>query len=90
MIDKKQLCAKIAELYPDIGECGIDIDVEYDEEKQAWVVDLKKEQFELKTFLEDGDADKCMLGQQCVSLGIEIAQLRTNIERLKADTEARF
>ncbi len=90
MIDKKELCAKIQELYPDIGECGIDLDVEYDENKQSWVVDLKKDKFELKTFLEEGDADKCMLGQQCVSLGIEIAQLRTNIERLKADTEARF
>ena len=90
MIDKKQLCAKIQELYPDIGECGIDVDVEYDEDKKSWVVDLKKDKFELKTFLEDGDADKCMLGQQCVGLGIEIAQLRTNVERLKADTEARF
>ncbi len=90
MIDKEQLCAKITELYPDIGECGIDIDVTYDEEKQSWIVDLKKDKFELKTYLEDGDADKCMLGQQCVSLGIEIAQLRTNIERLKEDTKARM
>lgn len=90
MIDKSQLCAKITELYPDIGECGIDIDVDYDEEKQAWIVDLKKDKFELKTYLEDGDADKCMLGQQCVGLGIEIAQLRTNIERLKDDTVARL
>ena len=90
MIDKAALCAKITELYPDIGECGIDIDVFYDEDKQAWIVDLKKDQFELKTYLEEGDADKCMLGQQCVSLGIEIAQLRTNIERLKDDTVARL
>ena len=90
MIDKKALCAKIQELYPDIGECGIDVDVEYDENKKAWVVDLKKEKFELKTYLEDGDADKYMLGQQCVGLGIEIAQLRTNIERLKDDTKARM
>ena len=90
MIDKATLCAKITELYPDIGECGIDIDVNYDEEKQAWMVDLKKDKFELKTYLEDGDADKCMLGQQCVGLGIEIAQLRTNIERLKDDTVARL
>ena len=56
MIDKVQLCAKITELYPDIGECGIDIDVEYDEARQTWIVDLKKDQFELKTYLEDGDA----------------------------------
>jgi hypothetical protein len=90
MIDKAALCAKISELYPDIGECGIDIDVVYDQDKQAWIVDLKKDQFELKTYLEDGDADKCMLGQQCVGLGIEIAQLRTNIERLKNDTVGRL
>lgn len=88
MIDKAQLCAKITELFPDIGECGIDVDVAYDEDKQAWIVDLKKDQFELKTYLEDGDADRCMLGQQCVGLGIEIAQLRANIERLREDTQA--
>jgi len=90
MIDKAQLCKKIIELYPDIGACGIDIDVAYDDEKGAWVVDLKKDRFELKTHLEDGDADKCMRGQQCVGLGIEIAQLRANIERLKEDTLARL
>lgn len=90
MIDKNQLCAKIIELYPDIGECGIDVEVVYEEEKKAWVVDLKKDKFELKTYLEDGDADKCMIGQQCVGLGIEITQLRANIERLREDTQARY
>lgn len=90
MIDKAQLCAKIIELYPDIGECGIDVHVAYDEDKNAWIVNLKKDKFELKTYLEDGDAGKCMIGQQCVGLGIEIAQLRTNIERLREDTQARL
>ncbi|MGD9017495.1 MAG: hypothetical protein PVH30_08930 [Desulfobacterales bacterium] len=85
MISKEKLCEKIRELYPDIGECGIDIDVDYDEDQKKWVVDLRKENQELKTFLEDGDADKCMIGQQCVSLGIEIAQLRANIDRKKED-----
>jgi hypothetical protein len=82
MIDKNELCEKIRELYPDIGECGIDLNVDYDEEQQAWVVDLKKDHLELKTFLEDGDAELCMLDKQCVSLGIEIAQLRDNIAQL--------
>jgi hypothetical protein len=82
MIDKKELCEKIRQLYPDIGECGIDVNVEFDEEQKAWVVDLKKEKHELKTFLEDNDAEACMLGKQCVSLGIEIAQLKANIDRM--------
>ena len=82
MIDKKELCRKIIELYPDIGQCGIDVNVEFDEDQNTWVVDLKKNKIELKTFLEEGDAEKCMLGEQCVSLGIEIAQLKANIERM--------
>jgi hypothetical protein len=47
------------------------------------VVHLKKDNQKLKTFLEEGDAEKCMLGQKCVGLGIEIGQLRANIERMK-------
>ncbi|MGD8342014.1 MAG: hypothetical protein PVH53_00405 [Desulfobacterales bacterium] len=77
MIDKKELCQKIVALYPDVGQCGIDVKVEFDQDQNTWVVDLK-------TFLEEGDAEKCMLGEQCVSLGIEIAQLRANIERMPA------
>ena len=60
MHSKQELCGKIKELYPEIGECGIDVDVEHDNQKNVWVVDLKK--------------------NKCVSLGLEIAQLRRNIE----------
>ena len=85
MIDKHELCEKIRDLYPDTGECGIDVDVEYDEEQRAWVVHLREEKCELKTFLEQGDAEKCMDGIQCVSLGIEITQLKDSIERMPRD-----
>ncbi|MBW2011498.1 MAG: hypothetical protein JRG68_03660 [Deltaproteobacteria bacterium] len=81
MHSKEELCEKIRDLYPDIGACGIDVNVDYDKEKKVWVVDLKKDKHELKTFLEDEDADLCIEGKQCVSLGIEIAQLKANIER---------
>ena len=82
MHDKEELCRKITELYPDIGECGIDLDVAFDDQQERWVVHLKKDHLKLKTFLEEGDAEKCMIGQKCVGLGIEIAQLRGNIERM--------
>lgn len=81
MHDKKELCDKIREIYPDIGECGINVDVMYDEERKAWVVDLKKDQHELKTYLEPEDADSCLDGKQCIGLGIQIAQLKDNINR---------
>lgn len=80
MHSKEELCEKITKIYPDIGVCGIDIDVEFDKEKNVWVVDLKKDNHELKHYLEIPDADDCMEGKQCVSLGLEIAQLKENIK----------
>jgi hypothetical protein len=85
MYDKAELCEKIRTIYPDIGECGIDIDVNFDQDQKSWVVYLKKDKHELKTFLEDGDAERCLLGEKCVGLGIEIAQLRANIDRIPKD-----
>ena len=80
MHNKIELCKKIKSIYPDIGECGIDVTVDYDEAKKAWIVDLKKGGHELKTHLETEDADVCMAGKQCIGLGFQIAQLRSNIE----------
>jgi len=79
-MDKQKLCDKIRQIYPDIGECGIDVTVDYDGEKKVWVVDLKKGSHQLKTYLETEDAKACMLGRQCVGLGIQIAQLKDNIQ----------
>ncbi len=74
--DNKQLCEKIKDVFPDIGECGIDIDVEYDNDQKAYLVHLEKGGRKIKTHLETDDADTCMEGKQCVGLGIQIAQFR--------------
>ena len=76
MYDKSELCEKIRTLYPDIGACDIDLNVDYDEVQQAWVVHMHKGFKKVKHFLPDEDADACMEGKQCVSLGIEIAQFK--------------
>ncbi len=79
MHDKNELCEKIKSIHPDIGECGIDVNVDWSEDNKAWVVDLKKGEHELQTFLEPEDAEGCMEGKQCVSLGLQITQLKSNI-----------
>jgi len=76
MIDKHALCEKIKQLYPDVGACGIDIRVDYDDDEKSLVVYLKKGNREVKHFLPDADAVSCMDGQQCVALGIEVAQFK--------------
>ena len=82
MHTKEELCEKIKAVFPEIGACGINLKVDYYQGNKAWVVDLKKDQHELKTFLEDSEAQECMDGKQCVSLGLQIGQLRKNIEQL--------
>jgi len=79
MQDRAKLCEKIRSIYPDIGSCGIDVDVEFNEEKKAWVVNLKKGEHELETYLEPQDADRCMEGRECVHLGLQVEQLKKNI-----------
>ena len=80
MIDKKELCKKITELYPDIGACEIDVDAFYSTAKNSWIVELKKDEHTLQHHLAKDDAKNCIDGKQCVSLGLEIAQLKKNIE----------
>jgi len=76
------LCQKIRAIYPDIGACGIDLDVVYDAGNDRWKVGLKRDKKELKTFLEPGDAELCMEGKQCLSLAIEINQLKDSIDQM--------
>lgn len=82
MLSGTELCNKITAIYPDIGACGIDIKVNYDGEKEAWMVDLHKDAHHLRTRLEIDEAEKCLAGKQCVSLGIQVAQLVDNIKKL--------
>jgi hypothetical protein len=81
MIDKNELCEKIKEIYPDIGECGINVDVTFDDAKGAWIVDLKHGVHELQTHLEPDDAQACLSGKECVHLGTKIGQLKENVDR---------
>ena len=80
MFDKKELCQKITEIYPDIGACGIDVDAFYSSAKGTWIVELKKDGHTLKHHLAKHDAKDCIDGRQCVALGLEIAQLKKNIK----------
>jgi hypothetical protein len=80
MHDKHELCNKIVSLYPDIGVCGLDVNVEFDNQKNCWAIRLKNDDHELTHHLESTDADACMDGKQCVSLGLEIAQLKNHIK----------
>ena len=77
---KEELAARLLEIYPEINTHGIELALEFDHEKKAWVVTFTKGGHRLRTFLEKKDADACMEGVQCVYLGVQIAQLLKNFE----------
>lgn len=80
MYTDHELCQKILEMYPELGERGVNIEVTHDDALKVWVVNLKKGDHELRHHLEYPDADKCMWDKKCVSLGLEIAQLKKIID----------
>ncbi len=82
MHNTNELCEKIKSIYPEIGECGGDVDVEFDESKNTYVVDLNQGERHLYTHLEPDDADACMEGKECVSLGVQVNQLVKNIKEV--------
>lgn len=60
----------------------MDVKVDFDKDKDAYVVHLEKGEHKLDTFLDENDANACMEGKQCVNLGIDIAQLKDRIDKV--------
>ena len=80
MIEKELLCEKIRSIYPEVGDCDMDVEVEWDEEKGTWIIDLRAGAHDLQTHLEPDDAKDCLKGKKCVNLGVQIAQLKSNVQ----------
>ena len=74
MYDKTELCNKIHEIYPEIGDCDKDLNVEWNGAKNVWQVDFERDGHRIMHYLEDEDAAPCMEGKQCIGLGIEFGQ----------------
>ena len=69
---------KVLEMYPELQRQGVMVNLVFDEAKGAYVVKMHKGGHELTTHLERIDADDCMNGVKCVSLGIQVEQFVKN------------
>ncbi len=87
-MNKEELYKKIQEIYPDIGQCGINLDVTYDEEKKAWVVNLERKGKRLSHYLDEEDIKACMEGRQCVALGIQVGELKRDVEEMPSTRQS--
>lgn len=71
---------KIYEMYPEIKKHGISMLIEFDSNKNAYIIKFIKNIKELTTHLEKKDADDCMNNIKCVYLGVQIGQFIKNFE----------
>jgi hypothetical protein len=76
---------KIMEMYSDITKHGISVSLDFDKEKNAYIVKFKKDKHELTTHLEKKDADECMNGTKCVYLGVQVGQFIKNFEIIEKE-----
>jgi hypothetical protein len=85
---KEALAEKLTEMYPEIRKHDLALSLDFSDEKNAWVIGLKKGEHELTTHLEKKDADECMNGIKCIYLGVQIGQFVLNFEEDEVKTEA--
>ncbi len=81
MYTDADLKAKILEMYPEIGEHNVAVDMTFDKGKDAYLFTFKRGRDILATHLEKHDADECMDGIKCVYLGFQVAQFIRNFEQ---------
>jgi hypothetical protein len=79
-MNKDDLAAKLREMYPEINEHKLNLDLEFKPENDYWVVKLSKGDHLMHTLLDQKDAMACIEGTQCVYLGVQIGQFVKNFE----------
>ena len=77
-----ELKDKIHGMYPDIDKYGVTSSLSYDKGKKTYVLELKKDQQHLATFIDKVDADKCLDNIECVHLGVQIGQFMENFKKV--------
>jgi hypothetical protein len=70
----EELKKKLLTMYPEIDRYGLSIELDFDQNKNAWVVSLIKGPHRRHAFLDKKDADACMEGNVCIYLGVLITQ----------------
>ena len=74
------LVDKILEMYPEIKKHGLFIELTFNIEKDAWIIQMTRDGKKLTTYLEKKDADECMNNVKCVYLGVQVEQFIRNFE----------
>lgn len=65
---KEDLAKKIIEIHPEITKKGLTLDLNFEEERNSWVIGFSRGDQSRYAFLDKKDADDCMAGKKCIYL----------------------
>ncbi len=71
---------KVMEMYPEIRQHDLSVGLDFNAQKNAYIITFTRGKETLTTHLEKKDADECMNGIKCVYLGVQVAQFVKNFE----------
>ncbi|HEX9882978.1 MAG TPA: hypothetical protein VGA79_03335 [Desulfobaccales bacterium] len=74
------LKTKVLEIYPEIEKMKVIPSLTFDEAKKPTFFNLTKGVPELSTYIDKGNADRCMDTHVCVSLGVRVRQFLENFK----------
>ncbi len=77
---EEELKKTITAMYPEISDHKLDVGVEFDYPKNAYLITFKRGEDVLTTRIDRKDANDCMRGIQCIYLGVQIAQFIRNFD----------
>ena len=77
-VTKENLAAKLKNIYPEIEQFGLQLQLEFDEQTKAWIATFNTPEHTLSTHLEEADVESCLLGKECVHLGVQLGRFIRN------------
>lgn len=77
-VKKDDLAAKLKAIYPEIDQFGLNLLLEFDEQTNSWIATFQTAEHTLSTHLEEADVESCLLGKECVHLGVQLGRFIRN------------
>jgi len=74
----EEIHAKLHEIYPEIEQFGLTMELSFDEAQNAWMATFTKGEHTLSTHLEKQDVDACLRGEECFHLGVQLGRFIRN------------
>ncbi|MBS3780691.1 MAG: hypothetical protein KGY41_09875 [Desulfovermiculus sp.] len=73
-VNAEELKQKVLALFPEIEQYGLNMDLKYDADQDAWLLTVSKGQETLSTHLEEQDVEACLTGKECYHVAMQLGR----------------